>query len=42
MVEADEKNMTSTTEHIRPKFPELLGVTSFLGAVREGNPAAAE
>ncbi|CAM9134740.1 unnamed protein product [Ectocarpus fasciculatus] len=42
MVEADEKNMTSTTEHTLPKFPELLGVTSFLGAVREGNPAAAE
>ncbi|CAB1105986.1 unnamed protein product [Ectocarpus sp. CCAP 1310/34] len=42
MLEADEQNMTSTTTHTLPKFPELLGVTSFLGAVREGNPAAAE
>ncbi|CBN75964.1 conserved unknown protein [Ectocarpus siliculosus] len=42
MLTADEQNMTSTTKHALPKFPELLGVTSFLGAVREGNPAAAD
>ncbi|CAB1103954.1 unnamed protein product [Ectocarpus sp. CCAP 1310/34] len=42
LVEADEFNLTSTTEHVLPAFKELFVATSFLGAVREGNPAAAE
>ncbi|CAM9862224.1 unnamed protein product [Ectocarpus sp. 4 AP-2014] len=42
LVEADGFNLTSTTQHVLPAFKELFVATSFLGAVREGNPAAAE
>ncbi|CAB1118776.1 unnamed protein product [Ectocarpus sp. CCAP 1310/34] len=42
IVEADEFNLTSTTQHVEPAFAELLVATDFFGAVREGNPAAAE
>ncbi|CAM9897772.1 unnamed protein product [Ectocarpus fasciculatus] len=42
LVEADGFNLTSTTHHVLPAFKELFVATSFLGAVREGNPAAAE
>ncbi|CAM9911010.1 unnamed protein product [Ectocarpus fasciculatus] len=42
IVEADGFNLTSTTQHVEPAFAELLVATDFFGAVREGNPAAAE
>ncbi|CAM9442082.1 unnamed protein product [Ectocarpus fasciculatus] len=42
MVEADGFDLKSTTVHVHPRFPTLLGVTPFLGAVREGNSAAAQ
>lgn len=42
IVEADGFNLTSTTQHVDPAFAELLVATDFFGAVREGNPAAAE
>ncbi|CAM9294613.1 unnamed protein product, partial [Ectocarpus sp. 13 AM-2016] len=42
LVEADGSNLTSTTQHVLPAFKELFVATSFLGAVREGNSAAAE
>ncbi|CAM9129006.1 unnamed protein product [Ectocarpus sp. 12 AP-2014] len=42
MVEADGFDLESTTVHVHPRFPTLLGVRPFLGAVREGNSAAAQ
>ncbi|CAM9841386.1 unnamed protein product [Ectocarpus sp. 4 AP-2014] len=42
VVEADGFNLTSTTQHVKPAFAELRVATDFFGAVREGNPAAAE
>ncbi|CAB1118775.1 unnamed protein product [Ectocarpus sp. CCAP 1310/34] len=42
IVEADEFNLTSTTHHVEPAFAELFVATNFFGAVRDGNPAAAE
>ncbi|CAN0444190.1 unnamed protein product [Ectocarpus sp. 12 AP-2014] len=42
IVEADGFNLTSTTKHVEPAFAELFVATDFFGAVREGNPAAAE
>ncbi|CAB1118780.1 unnamed protein product [Ectocarpus sp. CCAP 1310/34] len=42
MVEADDFDLESTTVHVHPRFPTLLGVRPFLGAVREGNSAAAQ
>ncbi|CAM9445961.1 unnamed protein product [Ectocarpus fasciculatus] len=41
-VEADGYNLTSETKHVKPTFKTLLDVASFVGGVREGNPAAAE
>ncbi|CAM9134821.1 unnamed protein product [Ectocarpus fasciculatus] len=42
LVEADGFNLTSTHHHVFPTFKSLLVATSFLGAVREGNPTAAQ